>query len=141
MNFSASCMNDLYVTPRFSWSFCDFRKKEALTPQFEANALLAPLPRFTGQIRLRTLEYKVFAVNRARPKQLMSYNSPHKFLLYVTLYYRILGASLMRQLPHCLVFPDHFATSGKTRPSRPDFEANASLASLPHFSGSLITPN
>ena len=21
----ASCMDDLYVTPRFSWSFCDFR--------------------------------------------------------------------------------------------------------------------
>ena len=50
----------------------------------------------------------------------------------------------MRQLPHWLVFPGHFATSGKTRPSRPDFEANASLASLPHFSGSLshlINPN
>ena len=75
-------------------------------------------PCSTGQIRLTTLECKVFAGNRATDsqKQLMSYSSPYEFLIYVIFYvYRILGASLMRQLPHCLVFPGHFATSGKTR--------------------------
>ena len=52
-----SRMNDLYVTPPFSWSLCASRKNEALTPRpnFEANASLAPLPRFTGQICLSTL--------------------------------------------------------------------------------------
>ena len=68
--------------------------------------------------------------------------SPYKFLYFVSLYvYWILGASLLRQqLPHCLVFLGHFATSGKMRPPRLDFEANTSLTSLPHFSGSLFTP-
>ena len=66
-----SCMNDLYVTPRLSWSFCDFRKNEALTPRFWGKRLTGLSASFyRTKICLSTivnLKMQGFSVNRAQP--------------------------------------------------------------------------